>query len=84
MTNPIDNFVQMPQTTEQEEQIVPLKKNRSQSIANQFSCYIKAGIQLLVWSVIAVASLATGYVAVRAIWAAVKMVLTALGVEGGN
>jgi hypothetical protein len=82
--NPIDQIVQMSQPTPQpRQQTAPTKNNLPNSIASQFACYVKAGIQLLVWSVIAVAALASGYVAIRGIWAAVKMILAALGVEGG-
>jgi len=85
--NMLDQFVQMPPAASAPAPAQPpisQKPNMPQQIASQFSNYVKAGIQLLVWSVVAVASLAAGYVAVRGIWAAVKMILVALGVEGGS
>ena len=83
--NPIDQIVGMSQPTPPpQQQTAPTRSNLPKSIAGQFACYVKAGIGLLVWSVIAVAALAAGYVSVRGIWAAVKMILTALGVEGGS
>ena len=83
--NMIDQYVQTSQSGPAPAQPpVSRKTNMPQQIARQFSSYVKAGIQLLAWSVVAVASLAAGYVAVRGIWAAVKMILVALGMEGGS
>ena len=83
--NMIDQYVQMPPSgPEAGQPPVSRKNNVPQQIARQFSSYVKAGIQLLAWSVVAVASLAAGYVAVRGIWSAVQMILVALGVEGGS
>jgi len=83
--NPIDQIVGTAQQIPQpQQQMTPTKSNLPNSIASQFACYVKAGIGLLAWSVIAVAALGAGYVSVRGIWSAVKMILTALGVEGGS
>jgi len=48
-------------------------------IARTFSQYVKAVVRILIWTVIALASLAAAYVAVRALWIAVQMILQALG-----
>ena len=49
-------------------------------IARTFSQYVKAVVQILVWAVIGLASLAAAYVTIRALWIAVQMILQALGI----
>ncbi len=51
-----------------------------QQFALFFGDVIRYGIQILIWSVVAVASLAIVFVAFKAIWHAVKLTLNALGV----
>ena len=55
-------------------------KINPEQIARTFSLYVKAGVRILAWTVIAVASAATTYVVVRALWIAVQMTLKALGI----
>ena len=55
-------------------------KINPEQIARTFSLYVKAGVRILAWTVIAAASVATTYVVVRALWIAVQMVLQALGI----
>lgn len=92
--NPIDQFAQQrPQVPPQQNRPQPNnpapaqnpgpKPDMANNIAKLFACYVKAGIQLLVWSLIAIASLAAAYLTIRAIWSAVKMILTAIGADGG-
>lgn len=49
-------------------------------IARTFSQYVKAVVQILVWAVIGLTSLAAAYVTIRALWIAVQMILQALGI----
>ena len=51
-----------------------------EQIARTFSLYVKAGVRILVWAVIGLASLAAAYLTVRALWIAVQMILQALGI----
>ena len=53
-------------------------------IACVFADYVKASIQLIIWSVLGCVFFAGAYVAVRAIYFAAKFVLRSLGVEGGQ
>ncbi len=50
----------------------------------QFSVFfgnvIRSGLQILLWTVVAIASFAVVFLAFRAIWHAVKLGLNALGV----
>jgi hypothetical protein len=47
-------------------------------IAQVFSQYVKALVMILIWSIIALASIAGAYVAVRGLWMAVRYILTAI------
>jgi len=49
-----------------------------QLIAQVFSQYVKALVLILVWTVIAMTSIAGAYVAIRGLWMAVRYVLTAI------
>ena len=49
-----------------------------QLIAQVFSQYVKALVWILIWTVIATASIAGAYVAIRGLWMAVTYVLTAI------
>ena len=49
-------------------------------IAAWFGNFIKAGMELTFWIVLAAFTLGAAYVALRAIWYAVKLVLKAIGV----
>lgn len=49
-------------------------------IARTFSQYVKAMLWTLLWFIIALASLAGAYVAVRGIWVAVHFILKAVGI----
>jgi hypothetical protein len=51
-----------------------------QQLAVFFGNIIRSGIQILIWTVFAAASLAVVFVAFRAIWHAVKLALNALGI----
>ena len=55
----------------------PLNHN-PQFLAEVFSQYVKALVVILLWTIIAIASLAGAYVAIRGLWAGVKYVLTAV------
>ncbi len=54
--------------------------NKLQQLAVFLGNVIKSGIQILIWTVVAIASLAIVFVAFRAIWHAVKLALNALGI----
>jgi len=61
--------------------MTPFNLNQDpQNFARIFSQYVKAIVWTLLWVIIALVSLAGGYVAVRGIWIAVKIVLKALGI----
>jgi hypothetical protein len=48
-------------------------------IARTFSQYVRAIVRILVWSIIAVISVAATYLAMRILWIVVLMVLHAIG-----
>ena len=50
------------------------------NFARIFSQYIRAIVQFIIWAVIGLAAIAAGYVGVRAILVAVRIVLRALGI----
>jgi len=59
---------------------MPLFNRNPQFLAQIFTQYIRAIVQILIWAVIGLASLAGAYVAVRAIWLGVGFVLKAIGI----
>jgi hypothetical protein len=54
--------------------------NQLQQYAIFFSNIVRSCVLILVWAIVAVASLAVAFVAFRAIWHAVKLALNALGI----
>jgi hypothetical protein len=48
-------------------------------LARTFSQYVRAVVRILVWSTIAVISVAATYLAMRILWIVVQMVLRAVG-----
>ena len=54
--------------------------NDHDTIAGRYTAWIKAIIQLLVWSFIGLLCLAAAYVGIRGILVAVNMILNALGI----
>jgi hypothetical protein len=59
----------------------PLNFNQNpQYFAQIFAQYIRAAVMILVWIIVAIASLAGAYVAVRMIWMAVLYLQQAVGV----
>ena len=50
------------------------------NIARTFSQYVKAMVWILLWILIALASLGGAYLAVRGLWLAVNLVLKSMGV----
>jgi hypothetical protein len=58
----------------------PCNPNRNpENLARLFSQYVRAIVQFIVWALIGLATIATGYVGVRAILVGVRTVLRALG-----
>jgi hypothetical protein len=51
-----------------------------ENIAHCFSQYIKAAVKILIWSVIAIASLAAAYIAIKGVWFILQMALNGLGI----
>ena len=51
-----------------------------ENLARIFSQYVRAIVQFIVWAIIGLAAIAAGYVSLRAILVAVRIVLTALGI----
>ncbi len=51
-----------------------------QQFAVFFGNVIRSGVQILIWTVVAAASLAVVFVAFKAIWRALKLALNALGI----
>lgn len=61
--------------------MTPFNLNQDpQNFARIFSHYVKAIVWILIWAIIALASLAGAYVAIRGIWIAVKLILKAVGI----
>ena len=55
-------------------------EDKAKGFTNTYTAWIKAIIQLLIWSLIGLAVLAASYVGIRGILVAVKVVLNALGI----
>ena len=51
-----------------------------EGMARAFSQYVKAIVWILFWAIIAMASIATAYVAARGLWVAVKLIVNGLGI----
>ncbi|MFC1762825.1 hypothetical protein ACFL6U_12200 [Planctomycetota bacterium] len=49
-----------------------------QFLAQTFSQYVKALVIILLWTIIAMASMAGAYVAMRGLWAGARYILTAI------
>ena len=58
----------------------PNQHRNPEYLAQLFAQYVRAIVQIVIWATIGLASLAAGYVGVRAVLVAVRMVLNALGV----
>jgi len=54
-----------------------------ENLAHMFSQYVKSLVLFLAWGTVALVSIAGAYLAVRIVWVAVKIVLKAIGIQGG-
>ena len=59
---------------------MPQFNHNPQFLAQIFTLYVRAIVQILIWAVIGLASLVGAYVAVRAIWLGAGFVLKAIGI----
>jgi len=59
----------------------PFNFNRDpENFARLFSQYVRAIVWTLMWAIIAMATIAASYVAVRGIWVAARFVSKAIGI----